>query len=120
MDNHDEEFLRKAAEAKARVTQVNPSDVDRKAASGTVILDVREAGEHEESRVSGALNISIDVLDEKIATAIADKNTPIICYCNGGNRGSLAATKLLSLGYTNVGSIAGGLRAYTYYKNQQG
>jgi phage shock protein E len=117
--HHNEDFLRQSAEAKARVEQVNPSQVDTKFASGTVILDVREAEEHEESRVEGAVNINIAMLGDRIASAIPDKGTPIICYCNGGNRGSLAAAKLLDLGYTNVGSIAGGLRAYTYHKNQQ-
>lgn len=117
--HHNDDFLQKAAEAKSRIAQVNPSAVDEKAASGTVIIDVREEEAYEESHVSKALNISIGVLSEKIATAISDKNTAIICYCNGGNRGALAAEKLLNLGYTNVSSIAGGLRAYAYYKNQQ-
>jgi rhodanese-related sulfurtransferase len=119
MDHQDEEFLRRATEAKAKVTQLNPAYVDANLASGSVVIDVRESDEHEKSNVSGAINISIGALADKIASAVPDKATPVICYCNAGNRGSLAAEELLALGYTNVSSIDGGLKAYLATKDEK-
>jgi rhodanese-related sulfurtransferase len=119
MDHHDEEFLRTAAEAKARVPQVEPSQIDQRIATGTVVIDVREAEEHAKSGVPGAVNVSIGTLAEKVASVVPNKDAPVICYCNGGNRGSLAAAQLQELGYTNVSSIAGGLNAYVSIKSEK-
>lgn len=112
MDHHDEEFLAKAAAAKAKVKQVVPDQVNSDAEGGSIVIDVREPEEYEVSQVSGAINISLSTITEEIQKVIPDKSTPIICYCNGGNRGSLAAVELQELGYTNVSSIEGGLKAY--------
>lgn len=112
MNHHDEEFLAKAAAAKAKVKQVAPDQVDSDAEGGSIVIDVREPEEYEVSQVSGAINISLSTITEEIQKVIPDKSTPIICYCNGGNRGSLAAVELQELGYTNVSSIEGGLKAY--------
>ena len=53
----------------------------------------------------------VPALAEQIVAAVPDRSTPIVCFCAGGNRGSLAAAELLDLGYSNVCSIAGGKRA---------
>jgi rhodanese-related sulfurtransferase len=47
---------------------------------------------------------------------IPDKNTPVVCYCMGGNRGALAAETLQQLGYKSVTSIEGGLKGYQAFK----
>jgi len=112
MDHHDEDFLRRAAAAKARVSQVDPGEVDALLAAGAVAIDVREADEHARGTVPGATNISIGSLAERIAAEVPDLDAPIVCFCSGGNRGALAAAALEDLGYTNVKSIAGGLLAY--------
>lgn len=112
MDHHDEAFLQRAAAARARITETPADSVDGLAAAGTRVIDVREAAEHATNQVAGALNLPLDTLAERVAAAIPDKSTPIITYCNGGNRGALGADTLVNLGYTNVKSIAGGLRAY--------
>jgi rhodanese-related sulfurtransferase len=36
----------------------------------------------------------------------------IICHCGGGGRSALAAKNLQKMGYKNVRSIAGGLKAW--------
>ena len=119
MDLHDEEFLRKAAEAKARVPQIDPAQVDKNVATGAVVIDVREPDEHAKANVPGAVNISMGTLADQIAAMVPDKDAPIVCYCNGGNRGSLAAAQLQDLGYTNVSSIAGGLQGYASIKSKK-
>jgi rhodanese-related sulfurtransferase len=119
MDHHDEEFLRKAAVAKDRVEQIEPRLIDAQISSGVAVIDVRESDEHAKATVPGAKNIAIGSLAEKIASVVPDKSAPVICFCNGGNRGAMAAAELLDLGYTNVKSIAGGLRAYQAQKESK-
>jgi rhodanese-related sulfurtransferase len=116
MDHQDEEFLRKAAAAKERVMQVEPAEVDSLIASGVAVIDVREPSEREKGTVPGSHGMAIGSLAQAIGTFAPDKSAPIVCFCNGGNRGSMAAADLLDLGYTNVKSIAGGLRAYVSHK----
>ena len=112
MDNHDPEFLKKAAEARARIQETAPETVDAQRAAGAVIVDVREPGEHAAGTVTGATNLPLGELAERIAAVLPDKDAPVITFCNGGNRGALGADTLKSLGYTHVLSIAGGFRAY--------
>ncbi|HBH37392.1 MAG TPA: sulfurtransferase [Curvibacter sp.] len=119
MDHHDEEFLRQAALAKARVTQIEPAQVDAQAAAGALVIDVRELAERAQGTVPGSHHVALDTLAQNIQAVVPDKAAPIICFCNGGNRGALAAAQLLDLGYTNVQSIAGGLRAYDVHKKNK-
>ena len=97
--------------------QVNPAEVDERVRSGTLVIDVREPEDHAKANVPGSVNISLSVLTEKVASAIPDKDAPVICYCNGGSRGPRAAVELQRMGYTNVASIDGGLRAYLALKD---
>ncbi|MEW6678463.1 MAG: rhodanese-like domain-containing protein [Pseudomonadota bacterium] len=112
MDHHDPEFLKRAAEARARITETPPETVDAQRQAGALIIDVREPHEHAKAHVPGALNLPLDSLAQRIAEVLPDKHAPVITFCNGGNRGGIGAYTLQNLGYTNVFSIAGGLRAY--------
>jgi phage shock protein E len=97
--------------------QVNPAEIDEQIRSGTLLIDVREADDHAKANVPGSINVSLSVLAERAASLIPNKDTPVICYCNGGSRGPRAVVELKRLGYTNVSSIAGGLRAYLSVKS---
>jgi rhodanese-related sulfurtransferase len=107
-----EEKERRVALAQERVPQVDASAVDARRASGAVVIDVRDATAHAASHIAGAVNLEREAFAERIAALVPDRDTPILCYCNGGSRGPLAALALQELGYTNVGAIAGGMRAY--------
>jgi phage shock protein E len=112
MDPQEEERQRRIELAMARVPQVDAATVDHRLAQGTVVIDVRDATAHDAAHIAGSLNIERDSLAQRIAALVPDRSTPILCYCNGGTRGPLAALALLELGYADVGAIAGGLRAY--------
>ncbi|OOC49180.1 MULTISPECIES: rhodanese-like domain-containing protein [Thioalkalivibrio] len=112
MDHHDEEFLRRAQAARARINEIEPQQVDASLASGAVAIDVREPGEYQKGSLPSARNVALDSITRQIEGVAPDKDAPMVCFCNGGNRGALAAAQLVDLGYTNVQSIAGGLRAY--------
>jgi phage shock protein E len=113
MDPQEEERRRRLELALARVPQVDPATVDRRLAQGTVVIDVRDAQTHAAAHTAGSVNVERESLEQRIAALVPDRSTPILCYCNGGSRGPLAALALQELGFTDVGAIAGGLRAYT-------
>ena len=43
---------------------------------------------------------------------VPDPSALIICHCGGGGRSALAAETLQKMGYKNVLSMAGGLKAW--------
>ena len=112
MESQEDEKHRRLALAQARVPQVDPAGVDARLEQGTVVIDVRDAQAHEASHIAGSVNVEGATIAERIAALVPDRSTPILCYCNGGSRGPLAALALQELGYTDVGAIEGGLRAY--------
>jgi len=62
--------------------------------SGTVI-DVREADEHSQGAIPGAVWIPRGFLESRIEKHVADRAAPIILYCAGGNRSLFAARSLV-------------------------
>jgi len=115
---HDEEFLKRAAAARERVPQLPAEAVAEHAAGAAHFIDVREPEELASGSLPGAVNIPLGSLAQRISAAVPDRSAPIVCFCAGGNRGSLAAAELLDLGYTDVSSIAGGLRAVEALKDK--
>lgn len=75
------------------------------------MLDVRTAEDFAEDHLEQAVLLPSTEL-ERIAEIAPDKSTPIVCYCNGGNRGVISADQLREMGYKHTMSIKGGLRAY--------
>jgi rhodanese-related sulfurtransferase len=108
---------RKTENELAVLSQVCPTEIDELVSAGTLVIDVRDPEDYGKSNVPGAVNISISVLAEKAAAFIPSKDAAVICYCNGGSRGPRAVVELQKLGYANVRSIAGGLRAYVALGN---
>lgn len=117
--NHSEDFLQMANEAKRRIKEVSPSEADELASEGAVVLDVRDREEFEQGHIEGAAQLSRGTLEMRINEVVPDKDAPIVCYCAGGNRGALAADTLQNMGYKNVFSIEGGLKAYREEKGKK-
>lgn len=68
-----------------------------------VIVDVREPDEFKAGHVSGAVNIALSTLPAGISRlGEVPKDSPIIVYCNSGNRSAQAKMVLRLKGYTNV------------------
>ena len=111
MAQHSDEFLRLAAEAKAKIKQVSPEEVLRLVKAGATLLDVREKEEFEKCHLDGSTHLSRGLLETKVSQVVPDKSTQIVCYCSGGNRGALAAETLQKMGYKNIVSIEGGMNA---------
>ena len=75
-----------------------------------VLIDVRETNEYAESHILGSKNIPLG----EINNIDLDKDTTIILYCLSGVRSQKAAESLISMGYTSVYSIDGGIINWGY------
>jgi rhodanese-related sulfurtransferase len=75
-------------------------------------IDVREDHEFAQDHAAGARHIGRGVLERDIETLIPDKDAAIVLYCGGGFRSALAAENLGKMGYRNVISMDGGIRAW--------
>ncbi|MEJ7715388.1 MAG: ThiF family adenylyltransferase [Thermoleophilaceae bacterium] len=97
--------------AKEQITEVDPKEVhdlpdDR---NGTVVVDVREQQEFEQSHIPGAKHVPRGHLESRIEGA-AKADSHVILYCASGNRSALAAKTLQEeLGYEDVSSMTGGI-----------
>ena len=105
-------FQQITADARTRVPEVSASEAAKRYAAGAVLIDVREGEEYAQGHAQGAVHLSKGVLELRIEGVIPDPATAILCYCGGGSRSLLAADNLQKMGYTNVASVAGGLRAW--------
>ncbi|MFV8355372.1 rhodanese-like domain-containing protein [Flavobacterium sp. XS1P32] len=77
---------------------------------GVIVLDSREISEFNVSHIKDALYVGYNNFDEnKITTAIPNKNAKIIVYCSIGVRSDKIGEKLLKMGYKNVYNLYGGI-----------
>jgi rhodanese-related sulfurtransferase len=106
-------FEKLVAEAKKKITEISPTEAAAKSKSGeAVIIDVREKDEWDEERIPDATHISRGTIELDIEEKVPDSDAMIICHCGGGGRSALAAENLQKMGYKNVRSMAGGLKAW--------
>ena len=112
-----------AVDAEPEVTEVAVADVSRRLGSpGTVLLDVREAGE----RAVAAIEPSIWVPLGELGAALDDPTSPlsrvlgagddvVVVYCKAGARSARAAKQMLDRGAdaSRVESMAGGIDAWS-------
>ena len=111
---HNPGFLKIVEEAKARIGECTIHDVKAKLGSGASVslIDVREDHEFAKDHVKGSRHLGRGILERDIETEIPDKQAEIVLYCGGGFRSALAADSLRQMGYTNVISMDGGIRAW--------
>ncbi len=101
-------------EAKKQIREILPDEVAAKHKAGEkfVLIDVREEDEHREARIPFAQNMPRGFLEAEILKHVTDPDAQIICHCGGGGRSALAVKTLQEMGFHNVTSLAGGLRAW--------
>src|SRR5687767_4578828 len=106
---HSPGFLEAVRDAKSRVRENTPEDVQRKQAAGEsfYFIDVREDSEWNSGHAKGAIQIGKGVIDRDVETVITDHDAEIVLYCGGGFRSALAADALQKMGYKNVISMDG-------------
>jgi hydroxyacylglutathione hydrolase len=81
------------------------------AVAGLVVLDVRSAGE----RASGAIapSVHIPIAELRRSLSELDPRCPVVAYCAGGYRSSIAASLLRAVGFADVSDLIGGYQAWT-------
>src|SRR5579871_5582894 len=111
---HSPGFLAIVNDAKTRVRECTIADVKARLDGGErfEFVDVREDTEWATDRAKGARHIGRGVLERDVEALIPDKAAPIVLYCGGGFRSALAADNLQQMGYSNVISMDGGMRAW--------
>jgi rhodanese-related sulfurtransferase len=114
MKQHHPGFLRVTDAARARIREVHLEELDalRGANPAWTLVDVREDAEWAAGRIPGAVHLGRGVLERDIEARFPDPATPLVLYCGGGYRSALAAASLLDMGYENVVSLVGGVRAW--------
>jgi glyoxylase-like metal-dependent hydrolase (beta-lactamase superfamily II)/rhodanese-related sulfurtransferase len=81
--------------ATAPLPQISVHDLD-----GMAVLDVRRTAEFWEGHVTGAQNIPLHELPDRLAEV--DRDKPLAVICAGGYRSSIACSLLARAGFTNV------------------
>ncbi len=111
---HNPGFLKIVEAAKSRVRECTVGDVKAKLdrAERFHFVDVREDSEYEEDHAAGAIHLGKGVIERDIETVLPNKEEPIALYCGGGYRSLLAADSIRQMGYTNVISMDGGMKAW--------
>jgi phage shock protein E len=74
---------------------------------GAQLVDVRLPHEYRNSALPGSINIPLPVIQQALKQL--DKNTPVLVYCNNGQRSGAARRLLEACGFTlvhNLGSRA--------------
>ena len=111
---HSPRFLKIVENAKKRIREVSVDDVKTKIdrAEKFVLVDVREESEWARDHLPGAIHLGKGVIERDVEERVPDLNTSMVLYCGGGFRSALAADNLQKMGYTNVVSMDGGIRAW--------
>lgn len=111
---HAQGFLQLVQEAKKNIREVTVPDVVKKIKDGHSFhfVDVREDDEWKAGHAQGAIHIGKGVIERDMEKLIPDKSAEIILYCGGGFRSALAAEAVQKMGYKNVISMDGGIRAW--------
>jgi hydroxyacylglutathione hydrolase len=92
-----------AASAAARVATGRPEEAP-------LTVDVRAPREREHKRIGGSVSMPLNHLVERLSELPTDR--PLLVYCAGGYRSSIAASLLLRHGFTQVSELAGGIAAW--------
>jgi rhodanese-related sulfurtransferase len=67
---------------------------------GAQLVDVRADHEWEAGRIAGATHVPLPELPARLEEI--DKDRPVVVYCRGGNRSSMATDALAEAGYDAV------------------
>ena len=88
---------------------VDPRELDALVRDGWTVVDVRTAAEHAVGAIPGSISIPLDSLRDELA---ALGGSPIVVYCEVGQRGHTATALLQELGF-RVRNLDGGYRTWT-------
>ncbi len=111
---HSSAFEQLCADARGRVREINVGEVKAKLDANAPFhfIDVREDHEWQADHAAGARHLGRGIIERDIEKLAPEKDAEVVLYCGGGFRSALAADNLQRMGYTNVLSMAGGIKAW--------
>lgn len=80
--------------------EVSREEARKMVEEGAQLVDVRADHEWEAGRIAGATHLPLPELPQR--TGELDQDRPVVIYCRGGNRSSMAATALSEAGFDAV------------------
>jgi rhodanese-related sulfurtransferase len=94
--------------------EITVAEAAAKREAGAFILDVREPAEWTEYHIPGATLISLGELEARVKEVPRDKE--VVVVCRSGNRSQAGRDILVNAGFTQVTSMAGGLKEWAAAK----
>lgn len=76
------------------------------------ILDVRTPEEYKEGHIRDSVLLPVDEVKEKVEKVLPNKDQKIYVHCRSGMRSAKATKEMLTLGYSNVHNMQGGIVAW--------
>ena len=83
--------------SRAELREVSREEARKLIADGAQLVDVRTEHEWEAGRIAGAKHVPLAELGERAEEI--EKDRPVVLYCRGGNRSTMAAEALAGAGY---------------------
>ena len=80
--------------------EVNREEARKMVDEGAQLIDVRADHEWDAGRISGAKHVPLPELPQRLDEI--EKDRPVVVYCRGGNRSSMATDALTEAGYDAV------------------
>jgi rhodanese-related sulfurtransferase len=77
--------------------EISRDEAQKLVDAGAQLVDVRADHEWEMGRIEGATHMPLAELADR--TAEIDKDRPVVLYCRGGNRSTMAVEALAAEGY---------------------
>ena len=111
---HSPGFLKLVVEAKTRVRETTPEEVERRRLAGERfhLVDVREDHEWDAGHAAGAVHLGKGIIERDVEKTFPDRDTELVLYCGGGYRSALVADALQKMGYHHILSMDGGWKRW--------
>ncbi|HEY3553106.1 MAG TPA: rhodanese-like domain-containing protein [Solirubrobacterales bacterium] len=90
----------RAEEQGTEAREVSREEARKMLDEGAQLVDVRADHEWEAGRIAGAKHVPLPELPQR--TGELDKDQPVVVYCRGGNRSSMATAALNHAGFEAV------------------
>lgn len=111
---HTPAFINLVNKIKPQIKELTAADLSKRINNQQhfYLIDVRERNEFQQGSIAHAIPLSKGIIERDIEKYISDFEAEIVVYCSGGFRSCLVADNLQKMGYSQVSSLQGGLRAW--------